>query len=48
MEESKQEEEINDMKLAEGVRLLYNKPSPFQRKVKFVNHVFFFLSCLYP
>ena len=33
MDESQQEEEMNEMKLAEGVRLLYNKPPQPGRKV---------------
>ncbi len=33
MDESQQEEEMNEMKLAEGVRLLYNKPQQHGRKV---------------
>ncbi|XP_028392991.1 ubiquitin-like modifier-activating enzyme 5 isoform X1 [Dendronephthya gigantea] len=33
VDESQQEEEINEMKLAEGVRLLYNKPNKPGRKI---------------
>jgi hypothetical protein len=33
VDESQQEEEMNEMKLAEGVRLLYNKPQQHGRKV---------------
>ncbi|CAB4001048.1 Ubiquitin-like modifier-activating enzyme 5 [Paramuricea clavata] len=33
VDESQQEEEMNEMKLAEGVRLLYNKPSQPGRKI---------------
>ncbi|XP_046860174.1 ubiquitin-like modifier-activating enzyme 5 [Xenia sp. Carnegie-2017] len=33
VDESKQEEEMNEMKLAEGVRLLYNNPTKHERKI---------------
>lgn len=36
VDESKQEQEMNEMKLAEGVRLLYNKPQQPQRRVTLI------------
>ena len=38
MDESQQDEEMNEMKLAEGVRLLYTKPQKPGRKVRIFIH----------
>ena len=38
VDESQQDEEMNEMKLAEGVRLLYTKPQKPGRKVRIFIH----------
>ena len=51
VDESQQDEEMNEMRLAEGVRLLYTKPQQAERKVRIFIHpicVIVLCNCIVP